>query len=234
MHDRIDPPLPRGAVAGFCLAVVLLLLAGCSGSRAALLEAQQATIDSLQTRVAFVAAERDSLRTALDTVRARVDTLTIYVRQDEVKIDSLLALAADSLQRVHVLQFIQGQEQSGQLRGKTMEVIYFGSGERRLSQEGTERVRRRAARLRRLPPAARILVEGHTDDVPFSGASQQNNRVLSAERADIVRRHLLEHSGLDPVRFETAGFGADMPLFSNDNPALRRFNRRVRIAVLEP
>jgi chemotaxis protein MotB len=228
-------------IGGLCL-LLLLPAAGCGGSRQALVARQQVALDSLATVVRSLRTERDSLQAALHRTRSRVDTLTVYVEQardltQEVKaqVDAAFQQRADSLRHHYVLDFLRGQEQAGRLQGQTLEVIYFESGATAPGGEALERLNRLAARLRRLPASARILVEGHSDDIPFAGTRQdRNNRTLSAERAAAVKQVLVERSGLPGGRFEAAGFGADAPLFPNEDAAQRRFNRRVRIAVLEP
>lgn len=212
----------------------MVLASGCRSSRNLVLAEQEATIDSLRAVVYALHTERDSLRSALEQVRARIDTVTILVKETQYPPDSLFQKQADSLRHQYVMQFMRGQEQTGRLRGQTLDVIYFESGSTRPTASSLERLNRVAAQLRRLPAGARILLEGHTDGVPFVSSNPQNNRVLSAERAEVVRKYLVERSGISPDRFETAGFGADMPLFPNEDAVTRRANRRVRIAVLGP
>lgn len=224
---------------------LLLLLAaigmGCGGSRKALVAGQRVTIDSLNVAVARLQTDRDRLAAALAVREAQLDSLAAAVqrqaRTDSMlarRADSLVALRTDSLRHTSVFQLLRAQEMTGRLRGSTQEVIYFAAGSTTPSPAALERLNRLAVRLRRLPAGTRVLVEGHTDDVPFPEPSAQNNRVLSAERAANVMRYLSERSGLPAGRFETAGYGADQPLFPNDQPALRLFNRRVRIALLKP
>ena len=73
----------------------------------------------------------------------------------------------------------------------------------------------------------KIDVEGHTDDIPASGTL--SNLELSSLRADAVRNHLLEHSGLAPGSVQTAAWGSIRPQTSAAEK--RHMNRRVEITV---
>lgn len=241
VHTRCRPPTPsRRARRAVPRAVFLLLLVaasllvGCGGSQKALLARQESTIDSLVTVAHDLRRERDSLHATLLRTRSRVDTLVVYVQQEVTRTDSLFEQRADSLRHSYVVQFLKGQEIRGRLRGETLDIIYFEPGSTKPIPESYDRLNNIAAQLRRMPDGTRFLIEGHTDDVPFASPGQQNNRALSAERAAVVKAYLVERTGLDPGRFETAGYGADLPLMPNDTSTGRQLNRRVRIAVLKP
>ena len=76
-----------------------------------------------------------------------------------------------------------------------------------------------------------MLIEGHTDG---KGGDQYNQR-LSEQRADSVRRWLVEHGVTTPMT--THGWGRTRPIAPNikpngaDDPDGRQKNRRVEITV---
>ncbi|HTZ17893.1 MAG TPA: OmpA family protein [Dissulfurispiraceae bacterium] len=76
----------------------------------------------------------------------------------------------------------------------------------------------------------RIIIEGHTDNVPVSGGQFKSNWELSAARASSVL-HLFMQQGVDPNRFIIAGYGEYRPLTSNNTAEGRAENRRVEIVV---
>jgi OOP family OmpA-OmpF porin len=76
-------------------------------------------------------------------------------------------------------------------------------------------------------PSLRIALVGHTD---ASGALE-GNLTLSRQRAEAVRRVLVEQHGLDPQRIEAQGVGYLAPLASNLTEEGRRQNRRVEVMV---
>ncbi len=76
-------------------------------------------------------------------------------------------------------------------------------------------------------PEVRLSIEGHTDD---EGTTDSNQR-LSQNRADSVRDFLIEQ-GVAADRLETAGFGENRPVASNDTPEGRAANRRIEFRLL--
>lgn len=83
-------------------------------------------------------------------------------------------------------------------------------------------------------PDINVLVEGHTDDVPYKGAGQlKDNLDLSAKRATTVVRLLLSDKGIDPSRITAAGRGESLPIDTGKNAEARAKNRRTEI-ILTP
>lgn len=225
------------------LLLVLALLGGtgCRSSQQPLLTSQQATIDSLSlvaaTREAEaqrLAAERDSLAAQRDTLLARLARTEALIpdtlRAQRQRLERLYNRRLDSLRQAYTTLVQRGVDLRSTARGTTLDVIYFESGATGISRSNAAKLDQVAARLRRMPANRRILVEGHSDDTP---SARQNNRLISAERAAAVVRYLIERHGINPLRFETAGYGADFPAAPNDTEAGRRLNRRVRIALLD-
>lgn len=73
-------------------------------------------------------------------------------------------------------------------------------------------------------PDLDVRVEGHTDSV----GSADYNRELSQQRADSVKRYLVDH-GIAASRLTTRGFGESEPVATNDTEAGRAKNRRVEL-----
>lgn len=69
---------------------------------------------------------------------------------------------------------------------------------------------------------APIEIGGHTD----SQGREELNRQLSKDRAEAVWRALIQR-GVAPARITAQGFGADMPIATNDTAAGRARNRRI-------
>ncbi|MEZ4903948.1 MAG: OmpA family protein [Spirosomataceae bacterium] len=78
-----------------------------------------------------------------------------------------------------------------------------------------------------------ILVEGHTDSVPYNSASVlEDNWDLSAKRATSVVRTLQKKYGVAPERMTAGGRGEYVPKVDNDNSKNRSINRRTEIVIL--
>ncbi|GAB6183536.1 OmpA/MotB family protein [Thermodesulfovibrio hydrogeniphilus] len=108
--------------------------------------------------------------------------------------------------------------------------LLFDSGSARLKPESEEVLTKIAEKLKEIP--AKILIEGHTDNVPIVSSSiYKSNWELSAARAASVLHFMLE-KGLSPDRFTIAGYGEYRPVESNETPEGRAKNRRVEIVIV--
>jgi outer membrane protein OmpA-like peptidoglycan-associated protein len=74
-----------------------------------------------------------------------------------------------------------------------------------------------------------FVIEGHTDN---RGGHDMNVR-LSWDRAESVRRYLIEHYKVDPSRVQTMGFGYNRPRFPNDSREHMLKNRRVELLFID-
>lgn len=78
-------------------------------------------------------------------------------------------------------------------------------------------------------PSIRLVrVEGHTDD----RGPTEDNYFLSQDRADSVRRYLIER-GVEPERLVAEGYGEEDPIDTNNTATGRARNRRVEFVIIE-
>jgi len=78
-----------------------------------------------------------------------------------------------------------------------------------------------------------ILVEGHTDNMPYNSASAlEDNWDLSAKRATSVVRTLQKKYGVAPERMTAGGRGEYVPKVTNSDASSRSTNRRTEIVIL--
>ncbi len=77
----------------------------------------------------------------------------------------------------------------------------------------------------------RIIVAGHTDNVPISSSIYPSNWVLSAARAASVVHYLSEIRLTDPSRIEIRAFSDTQPVAQNDTSENRAKNRRIEINI---
>lgn len=76
-------------------------------------------------------------------------------------------------------------------------------------------------------PDLNVVIEGHTDSV----GTDAYNKKLSQERADAVKKYMVEKGGIDASRMKTVGYGEEKPIASNSTKEGRFQNRRVEAAV---
>ncbi len=110
--------------------------------------------------------------------------------------------------------------------------LMFASGSFNLNPKGKSALVKLAAVLQDNPDI-NILVEGHTDSVPYSGSGNlQDNWDLSAKRATSIVRILVENSTISPIKITAAGRGEYNPVESNTTPEGRAKNRRTEIILM--
>ncbi len=109
-------------------------------------------------------------------------------------------------------------------------ALLFDSGSTLLKEEAKPVLDQVGLVLERYA-AGTIEIEGHTDNVPMSGAKYSNNDELSSGRALSVFDYLLSVTDLDPANMKHAGRGEYVPIADNSTPEGRTRNRRVEIKI---
>ena len=82
------------------------------------------------------------------------------------------------------------------------------------------------------PISERVVISGHTDNVPISNARFPSNWELSSSRALNFMKFILAQDGrLQPARFSATGCSEYRPVASNDTEEGRTQNRRVEVLI---
>lgn len=203
--------------------------------------------DLQQREDALIAAERDlkqreqELRDAtasLDSAQAELEVQSrrlLELEQALAKKDS----ASQALRKA-IADALTGFDQSqlnvhmknGKVYVSMEEKLLFGSGSYQVSSEGASAIRQ-VAKVLADNKDINIMIEGHTDPVPYRSGVLLDNWDLSVKRATSVTRILLENSGIDASRIIAAGRGPYVPLVSNETSEGKRKNRRTEI-ILTP
>lgn len=79
----------------------------------------------------------------------------------------------------------------------------------------------------------KVLVAGHTDDIPISTDWYRSNWELSAGRSVSVAEFMLKNKKLDPKRIIIEGHADTQPLVPNISSANRAKNRRVEVILVQ-
>ena len=110
--------------------------------------------------------------------------------------------------------------------------LLFKSGSYTVSERAKE-VLAKVAKVINSRPTFECMVEGHTDNVPFTGnAILVDNWDLSVKRSTAIVRVLTKDLGVKPSQLIAAGRGEFIPLVENNTVDNRSKNRRTRIVVL--
>lgn len=110
--------------------------------------------------------------------------------------------------------------------------LLFKSGSYTVSDRAKE-VLAKVAKVVNSRPTFECMVEGHTDNVPFTGnAILLDNWDLSVKRSTAIVRVLTKDLGVNPAQLIAAGRSEFIPLVENNTADNRAINRRTRIVVL--
>jgi len=110
--------------------------------------------------------------------------------------------------------------------------LLFKSGSYVVSDKAKE-VLAKVAKVINDKPTFECMVEGHTDNVPFTGnAILIDNWDLSVKRSTAIIRVLTKDLGVKPSQLIAAGRSEYIPLVDNKTAENRATNRRTRIVVL--
>lgn len=125
------------------------------------------------------------------------------------------------------------EQRNGKVYISMENKLLFKSGSWSVGAEGQSAVQQLGKVLAENPDIS-VLIEGHTDNVPYKGNSQlSGNWDLSTKRATAIVNILRENSGITPKNLTAAGRGEFAPIATNETPEGKAKNRRIEI-VLTP
>jgi chemotaxis protein MotB len=125
------------------------------------------------------------------------------------------------------------QLKNGKVYVSLEEQLMFKSGSYSVDANGIKALKQLVPVLEKSPDIS-ILVEGHTDDLPFPQRGElQDNWDLSVKRATSIVRILLQNTSISPERVSASGRSQYHPVENTKTPAARQKNRRTEI-ILTP
>lgn len=125
------------------------------------------------------------------------------------------------------------EQRDGKVYVSMENKLLFGSGSWAVGSQGRQAVEQLGSVLADNPEIA-ILIEGHTDNVPYKGNAQlSGNWDLSTKRATAIVNILRENANISPENLTAAGRGEYAPIASNDNAEGKAKNRRIEV-ILTP
>ncbi|WP_166960629.1 OmpA family protein [Yeosuana marina] len=125
------------------------------------------------------------------------------------------------------------EQRDGKVYVSMENKLLFSSGSWAVGTEGRRAVKQLGSVLGQNPDIA-VLIEGHTDNVPYQGNAQlSGNWDLSTKRATAIVNILQENPAINPENLTAAGRGEFAPVATNDTPEGRAKNRRIEV-ILTP
>jgi chemotaxis protein MotB len=130
---------------------------------------------------------------------------------------------------------LQVTEKNGKVYVSMDEKLLFASGKFTLDAKG-ESALQELAKVLEMDTNINVIVEGHTDNVPFSAAATaqiRDNWDLSVMRATSIVKTILKYGSIEPSRLTASGRGEYVPLDTDVTKEARAKNRRTEI-ILTP
>jgi len=125
------------------------------------------------------------------------------------------------------------EQRDGKVYVSMENKLLFGSGSWAVGSQGRQAVEQLGSVLADNPEIA-ILIEGHTDNVPYKGNTQlSGNWDLSTKRATAIVNILRENTNISPENLTAAGRGEYAPVATNDTAEGKAKNRRIEV-ILTP
>jgi len=183
------------------------------------LDKMQADLAAMQTDL----EARNARLLELEKILSRKDSLSAALR-NKVS-DALLGFEGKGL-TVSV--------RNGKVYVSLEEKLLFKSGSWEVDPKGAEAIKKLADVLA-VNPDINVMIEGHTDDVPYNGKGQQvsDNWDLSVKRATSIVRIILQNKKIDAKRVVASGRSEYLPVEAAKTPEARQKNRRTEI-ILTP
>lgn len=148
---------------------------------------------------------------------------------EQANLEKLKADLSKQLNSAGLGKAVQFQlDERGLVVNIVTDQVLFDTGKADLKPGGVKVLDVIAPMVGKLPNS--ITVEGHTDNVPISGAYSSNWDLSSARATTVLERLLAD--GLPAKRVSAAGYADQRPLGTNASDAGRSRNRRVAIVVL--
>jgi chemotaxis protein MotB len=245
-----------------CLAGTMLVLGSCvSKKKYKALNARYNELDASYKSLDSSMKGLDSRYRQLDRSKQQIEQMSeAELRRLNEQLQSELAALENSNKRVAELQStLQRQkraqqellenirkalvdfnntELSAEIRGdgkvyvSLSEKLLFKSGKYDVDPKGKEALKKLGEVLSKQPDID-IVVEGHTDNVPFKRGELRDNMDLSVMRATTIATLLSKDYGVNPKQVTASGRGEFFPIADNGTAEGRASNRRTEI-ILSP
>ena len=195
------------------------------------LQERKRELEKAENELANAQAELEAARRELENKNQRLIELEKALARKDSASNALRKAVSDALMGFDKDQ-LQVHIKNGKVYVSMEEKLLFGSGSYQVSSEGASAIRQ-VGKVLAKQKDINIMIEGHTDPVPYQRGLLLDNWDLSVKRATSVTRILLENTGIDPSRVIAAGRGPHVPVTTNETPEGRRKNRRTEI-ILTP
>lgn len=191
-----------------------------------------AQLDEKEKALAAEQARLEKLQRDLAARSSRIDELEGLIAAKDAKMNALKTAVSNALTNFEG-KGLTVEQRDGKVYVSMENKLLFSSGSWAVNTEGRKAVQQLGEVLAQNPDIA-VLIEGHTDNVPYTGSGQLNdNWDLSTKRATSIVQILRENSGIDPQNLTAAGRGEYAPIAGNETAEGKAKNRRIEV-ILTP
>jgi len=177
-------------------------------------------------------ARLEALKKELENRSKRVEELESLIAAKDAAMTDLKTAISKALTDFEG-KGLTVEQRDGKVYVSMENKLLFGSGSWAVGSEGRRAVQQLGAVLADNPEIA-ILIEGHTDNVPYKGNAQlSGNWDLSTKRATAIVNILRENANINPENLTAAGRGEYAPVATNDTAEGKAKNRRIEV-ILTP
>jgi len=191
-------------------------------------------------------AQLEAKEKALAAEQERLNKLQAELKDRSSRVDELegmIAAKEESMRKLKetlskALNSFEGkgltvEQKNGKVYVSMENKLLFGSGSWSVGTEGRRAVVE-VGKVLGVNPDIAVLIEGHTDNVPYGGTGQiTDNWDLSTKRATAIVNILAENKAIDKKNLTAAGRGEFAPLAPNETAEGKAKNRRIEI-ILTP
>lgn len=197
-----------------------------------LLNQKEAQLEALLKSLAEREANMQKLKEEIDGKSNRINELESSLAAKDAALADLKNKITDALKGFSSDE-LTVVEKDGKVYVSMSEKLLFKSGSFVVDPKGEQALAKIAEVLKKQTDVD-IVVEGHTDNVPYKGTGQlQDNWDLSVKRATSVVRILVEKNNLPVDNVSASGKGDTKPIASNETAEGKAKNRRTDI-ILAP
>lgn len=171
-----------------------------------------------------------NLQNELNIRAAKIDELENLIQAKELQMQQLKNAISNALQKFEGKGLTVVQK-NGKIYVSMENKLLFSSGSWAVGVEGKNAIEQLAGVLLQNTDI-QVLIEGHTDTVPFKSGELLDNWDLSMKRSTAVVR-ILQNKGVNPTQITAAGRSEFVPIATNTTVDGKAKNRRIEI-ILAP
>ena len=189
-----------------------------------------AELEAKELKLAAENSRLEKLQKELKQRSEQIDELESLINAKEAQMQQLKNAISNALHNFEG-KGLTVVHKNGKIYVSMENKLLFNSGSWAVGVEGKKAVEQLANVLAENKDI-NVLIEGHTDDVPYTGSTLIDNWDLSVKRATAIVR-ILENKGVDPTQITAAGRSKFVPVDTNKTAEGKAKNRRIEI-ILAP